>query len=205
MMKNKIITFKEACKYDEIAIELLRTELLNEHILHVIPVNRDPFFYVPDVDLLIVNEYYKIQTVEVKVDTYPAFKDANTGTNVKKIYLETIANDKKFSKSCATDGLGNALTSKADYFLYYFIELQSYLVIPTIRMQEWIRVNMPKGIFEIKSARTYGDDGQYFFSSYGMLVPIDVLIEQCGAKLCKSRTDWNTFKNHYQQEKKKAA
>lgn len=43
-MNNKKITFKEASRYDEIAIELLRTELLNEHILHVIPVNRDPFF-----------------------------------------------------------------------------------------------------------------------------------------------------------------
>lgn len=187
MNENKK-TFYDACKNDKILRKLLQDELKGENILHIIDVGEDRFFMTGvDIDLLIVNKEYKINSVEVKADNY------GTTAGIKKIFLETVSNDNKFSATGGREGLGCAMYSKSDFFLYYFIKLHSYLIIPTRQLQAWITVNLPKGKFEIKTSKTYGYNEQLLYSSYGMLVPINTLIEECGAKLYEAHCDWNDY------------
>ena len=188
-MNEKKNTFQESRKNDKVLRRLLVDELKRDKIIHVVDVGDDKVFMPADIDLLIVNKDYRISSVEAKADNY------GTTAGVKKIFIETISNDKKFAISGGIEGMGNARYSKSDYFLYYFIKLQSYLIIPTKQLQAWITVNLPKGKYEIKTAKTCGLDGKVLYNSYGMLVPINVLIDEAGAKLFDAQCKWEDYIN----------
>ena len=97
-MNEKKNTFQESRKNDKVLRRLLVDELKRDKIIHVVDVGDDKVFMPADIDLLIVNKDYRISSVEAKADNY------GTTAGVKKIFIETISNDKKFAISGGIEG-----------------------------------------------------------------------------------------------------
>ena len=174
---------------DRICRELLAKELLNEKITHVIDVAEDSYFWKEDIDLICVNDNAKNRfvTIEVKVDGY---KPVN---GRKYIFCETISNSNKYLISSGREGLGNLFVSKSDYMLYYFIYSDSYLIVDTKELQEFVKANMEK--YNVKAANTLGYNGHTLYSSYGLLVPVEDVLKKLNAKIIHSRYRFQDFVN----------
>ena len=172
---------------DKIVRTLLSRELINDKTLHVIDVDRDGFFRNADVDLIIVNHQYNLTTAEVKADGFPKINGN------KYVFIETISNSNKYKNSGGHDGLGCCLTSKACYFIFYFIKYNNYMIIKTKDMQKFIEKHGME--YERKQARTFGPDNRtIWYYSEGILVPVDDLIENAGGILKESRIKYEDIK-----------
>ena len=181
----------EGNRNDRIVRKLMAQELVNENIIGVLDVGDNSLFFAPDIDLLLVNKYYHIATAELKADNYDVGFDGK-----KRIYLEYISNNNKYLTSMGKEGIGNVLTSQSTYFIYYFIKTQSYLLMETKKLAEWVRQNVGVGKYQIKSAQTKGYlKDQVLFISYGLVVPINVLMDEIGAKHIPSRINFYEFAN----------
>lgn len=173
---------------DRVCRMLLSKELLSDNITHVIDVADDSYFWKEDIDLICVTKQEKNRfiTVELKADGY---KPDNNGK--KYIFCETVANSNKYLMSSGRDGIGNLFITKSDFMVYYFVHTDTYLVVDTKELQEFVRRNMKK--YTVKSANTYGYGGNILFTSYGLLVPIDDILQSLNSKLITSRYRFDDF------------
>ena len=173
---------------DRVCRMLLSKELLSDNITHVIDVADDSYFWKEDIDLICVTKQEKNRfiTVELKADGY---KPDNNGK--KYIFCETVANSNKYLMSSGRDGIGNLFITKSDFMVYYFVHTDTYLVVDTKELQEFLRRNMKK--YTVKSANTYGYGGNILFTSYGLLVPIDDILQSLNSKLITSRYRFDDF------------
>lgn len=172
---------------DRICRALLSKELLSENITHVIDVGGDSYFWKEDIDLICVSKKEKDRfiTVEIKADGYRPY-------NGKKfIFCETISNSNKYLMSSGREGIGNLFITKSDFMVYYFVHTDNYLVIDTKELQEFVKNNMQR--YTVKSANTYGYDGNVLYTSYGVLVPIEDIMQNLNAKLINSRHRFNDY------------
>jgi hypothetical protein len=190
---NTIIKEKEKdyCKKghedDLIVRTLLSRELINNNTIHVIDVDKDLFFRNADVDLILINKFYNLATAEIKADGFPALG----GT--KYVFLETISNSNRYEKSGGTDGLGCCLTSKSHYFIFYFIKYNTYLILKTSKMKEFIEKNIDK--YDKKQARTWSPDNKkIWYYSEGIIVPVGDLIIEAGGIYKTSRYNYEDIK-----------
>ena len=62
----------EGNKMDKVCRKLLCDELVSDKIVGVIDVGDNNIFWKPDIDLLLVNKFYKLTTLELKADGYDA-------------------------------------------------------------------------------------------------------------------------------------
>lgn len=165
---------------DLIVRTLLKKELVNDKTEYVVDLDKDGFFRVCDIDLILFNKNNKLATAEVKADGFPAIRG-----NKKYVFLELISNSKKYQESDQKDGLGCILTSRAHYFIFYFILYDYYLIINSQKLRQFIKENKDK--YEKKQARTFSPDNrQIWYYSEGILVPVSDLI-QIGGIVKKSR------------------
>lgn len=183
---------------DRVCRALLSKELLSENILHVIDVGNDSYFWKEDIDLICITKKDKDRfiTVEIKADGY---KPNYSGR--KFIFCETVSNSNKYLMSSGREGVGNLFITKSDFMVYYFVHSDTYLVVDTKELQEFVSANMRK--YSVKSAPTYGYDGSVLYTSYGLLVPVDEILQNLNAKLISSRYKFNDFLKL--EEAKKAA
>ena len=173
---------------DLIIRTLLSRELVNDTIIYVKDIDDDLFFRSLDCDLLLVNKSNNIKMAEVKADDYPPIN------NVKYIFLEYISNSNKYKSSRGHDGLGCILTSKCDYFIFYFIKLDKYLVVDSNKLKEFVKNNIMK--YKTKEATTYSPNNKdVWYHSYGLLVPVDDIIAECAASLFDSKIKYDDIKN----------
>lgn len=173
---------------DYIIRTLLSKELVNDTIIYVKDIDDDLFFRNLDCDLLLVNKDNKVKLAEVKADDYPLIN------NVKYIFLEYISNSNKYKSSGGHDGLGCILTSKCDYFIFYFIKLDKYLVADSNKLKEFVKNNINR--YKTKEANTYSPNNkEIWYNSYGLLVPIGDIIRECKASLFDSKIKYNDIKN----------
>ena len=185
----------EGNKIDRVCRRLLQEELLNENIVGVLDVGDNRIFFKPDIDLILVNKYYKLSTLELKAVGFSA--DANGD---HKVFLEYISNQNKFIATNGLEGKGNVLICKADYFLFYFTKEDEYLLMETEKLKEWLLANQTK--FPVKSAPTKGRNGDVLYYSWGVIVPIKILMKEIGAKLIKSHTSFKKYEAAYMSEQK---
>ena len=75
--------------------------------------------------------------------------------------------------------------------VYYFVHTDNYLVIDTKELQEFVKNNMQR--YTVKSANTYGYDGNVLYTSYGVLVPIEDIMQNLNAKIINSRHRFNDY------------
>lgn len=170
---------------DRICRALLARELLNGKTVHVIDVADDKFFQKKDIDMICVNSDLKCTSVEIKADNYAAVG----GT--KYVYLETISNSNKYLRTHSREGKGCMLITQSDYLIFYFIRNDNYMIIRTKDLKQYIYDNLDSGKYEIKSAVTYGYDGNILYNSYGMLVPVNDLVEKVGARVVQSKVRYS--------------
>lgn len=170
---------------DRICRRLLSKELTDNpgnHISHVLDVGDNPFYWKYDIDLLCVSEQLRYSAVEIKADNYPPQK------GVKNLFLEFIANDSQYLASAGKRGTGCILFTKSDYLIFYFIKLDTYLVVPTVPLQEFVRKHLGTEKYKVKGCATTGEDGKVLYSSYGMIVPVpDIMNGIAGCRLLKSQ------------------
>lgn len=165
---------KDYCKKghqdDLIVRSLLKKELVNEKTEHVIDIDQDGFFRKIDIDLILYNKSGKLATVEAKADGFPTIRN-----NKKYVFLELISNSKKYQESNQKDGLGCILTSRANYFIFYFTIYDYYLIINSQKLRSFIKENKDK--YETKKARTFSPDNKsIWYYSEGILVPVMDLV-----------------------------
>lgn len=174
---------------DKIIRTLLSRELVNEKTIYVYDIDHDEFFRELDVDLILTNYLFKYASVECKADGFPVLKDGK-----KYIFLELVSNSKKYESSGGQDGLGCILSSKAHFFIFYFIKFDYYLIINSRKLREFIRNNETK--YKRKTANTWSPNNkQIWYSSYGIIVPVMDIVEFCDGILKKSRYKYEDIKN----------
>ena len=83
----------EGNKMDRVCRKLLCDELVSDKIVGVIDVGDNNIFWKPDIDLLLVNKFYKLTTLELKADGYDADR-----SGVRRVFLEYIGNAKQLYK-----------------------------------------------------------------------------------------------------------
>ena len=186
-------TSKEAnyCKKghddDKIVRTLLSRDLINDIIIHTVDVDYDSFFRSLDIDLILYNKDNKMATAEIKADAFPVMKDGK-----KYIFCELVSNSKKFEESKGKTGQGCILTSKSDYFIFYFILYDSYLVIKSNILRDYILNNKEK--YDEKKARTWSPDNKkIWYYSIGRVVPIDDILK-IGGTYVESRYKYEDIK-----------
>lgn len=174
---------------DKIVRSILTKELINEKTIYVYDIDHDEFFRELDVDLILTNYLFKYASVECKADGFPVLKDGK-----KYIFLELVSNSKKFESSGGQDGLGCILSSKAHFFIFYFIKYDYYLIINSIKLREFIKNNETK--YKRKTANTWSpDNSRIWYSSYGIIVPVMDIVKECGGILKKSRYKYEDIKS----------
>lgn len=172
---------------DRVCRALLSKELLSDNITHVIDVGEDSYFWKEDIDLICVSRQEKNRfiTVEIKADGYKPVKGK------KYIFCETISNHNKYLLSAGREGVGNLFVTKSDFMVYYFVHSDTYLIVDTKELQEYVKRNMQH--YTVKSAPTYGYDGNVLYTSYGLLVPIEDILHHLNAKLINSRYRFSDY------------
>ena len=172
---------------DRICRALLSKELLSNTITHIIDVGSDAYFWKEDIDLICISNHKKNRfiTVEIKAD---GFRPIN---GKKYIFCETISNSNKYLMSSGKEGIGNLFVTKSNFIIYYFIHTDTYLVIDTKELQEFVKKNMQQ--YTVKSSSTYGYDGNVLYTSYGLLVPINDILQHLNSKLINSRCQFNDY------------
>lgn len=172
---------------DRVCRALLSKELLSDTIAHVIDVGNDSYFWKEDVDLICVSTHptNRFVTVEIKADGY---KPVN---GKKYIFCETISNSNKYLISAGREGLGNLFITKSDFMIYYFVHTDTYLVVDTKELQAFVKNNMRT--YNVKSCDTYGYEGKILYTSYGLLVPTEDILNCLNAKIISSRHRFKDF------------
>ncbi len=184
---------------DRICRKLLSKELLNESITHVIDVGDDSYFWKEDIDLVCISNKVKDRfiTVEIKADGHKP-------TNGKKfIFCETVSNSNKYLISSGKEGVGNLFVTKSDYMIYYFVHTDTYLVVPTKQLQDFVRKNMRT--YSVKSCNTLGYDGRPLYTSYGLLVPVEDILRHLNSKLITSKHHFKDFLADEESDENKIA
>ena len=173
---------------DLIVRTLLSRELLNDKTIHTIDVDKDLFFNDTDVDLILVNKHYNLTTVEVKADGFPEIR----GT--KYVFLELISNSVKYKSSGGQEGLGCCLTSKSKYFIFYFIKYDTYLVLESQKLREFIKNN--KDNYEHKQAKTWSPNNKkIWYYTDGIVVPVQDLVDGAAGIVKNSRYKYLDIKS----------
>ena len=175
----------EGNRNDRICRALLAKELLNGKTVHVIDVSEDAFFQKKDIDIICINDKLKSATVEIKADNYGAVK----GT--KYVFLETISNSNKYLTSNSKEGRGCIMITESDFLIFYFIRSDTYMIVKTKLLQNYLHKHMNSGKYLVKSTSTYGYNGIPLYDSYGLLIPVSDLIESIGARVVESRYKYN--------------
>lgn len=174
---ERAITEKERnwCKAghvdDAVARYLLSKELTHNkdvdsyfgHIDEVIDTDAFDIFRRRDVDLLahLLDNRCWIE-LEVKVDDYKEIIDKD-GTH-KYIFVETVSNDTRGT-------MGWLYTSSANYFIYYFKQLDRYIIIDADYLRAYVAYN--QGNLQRKSGRTWSrDNSTILYHSNGYLVDV---------------------------------
>lgn len=173
---------------DFIIRTLLKKELVNGKTIHVIDLDGDDFFRKRDIDLLLINKKLNTTMAEIKADGFPKLRD-----NKKYVFLELISNSKKYEDSDGQDGLGCILTSQCDYFIFYFILYDCYLIIESPKLKKFITEN--KDRYQEKKARTWSpDNSTIWYYSIGYIVPVDDIVTHCSGILKRSRYKYKNEK-----------
>ena len=183
---------------DRICRALLSKELLSDSIMHVIDVGGDSYFWKEDIDLICVSKKDKDRfiTIEIKADGYKPYNGQ------KYIFCETISNSNKYLMSSGREGIGNLFITKSDFMVYYFVHTDTYLIVETKQLQNFVRANLQK--YTVKSAPTYGYRGDVLYTSYGLLVPIDDILANLNARLINSRYKFDDYLKLEEDSKKTA-
>lgn len=186
---------------DETCRKLLSDALISEHIIGVLDVGDNSIFWPADIDLLIVNKHYKVNSVEVKGVGFGNMRH-NTLNNLT-VFLEYISNDKKYLESGGKKGVGCTRICKADFYLFYFVKLDAYLLTETKKLQEFLEKNLEK--YPSKYSSTYGKDGQELYKTYGIIVPVTTLIQEVDGKYIKSNCSYAAYEQKVLNERNKKA
>ena len=176
----------EGNKMDKVCRRLLCDELVSDKIVGVIDVGDNNIFWKPDIDLLLVNKFYKLTTLELKADGYDADR-----SGVRRVFLEYIGNDNRYLSTNGVEGRGNVFKCKAEFFVFYFIKTDQYLIMKTKQLQEWLEKNQNK--YPVKNSPTRGYNGDVLYNTWGILVPVKVLIEEVEAELIDSRLKYKDY------------
>lgn len=156
---------------DAVARYLLSKELTHNKdvntyigsIDEVIDTDAFDMFRRRDVDLLahLLDNRCWIE-IEVKVDDYKEIIDVD-GTH-KYIFVETVSNDVKGT-------MGWLYTSSANYFIYYFKQLDRYIIIDADYLRAYVAYN--QNYLQRKSGRTWSrDNSTILYHSDGYLVDV---------------------------------
>lgn len=172
---------------DRVCRALLSKELLSDNIAHVIDVGGDSYFWKEDIDLICVSKKQKDRfvTIEIKADGYKPV------AGKKFIFCETISNNNKYLLSAGREGIGNLFITKSDFMVYYFIHTDTYLIVDTKELQEFVRKNMQT--YTVKSSPTYGYGGNVLYTSYGLLVPVEDILKNLNSRLINSSHHFNDY------------
>ena len=183
----------EGNKMDKVCRKLLCDELVSDKIVGVIDVGDNNIFWKPDIDLLLVNKFYKLTTLELKADGYDADR-----SGVRRVFLEYIGNDNRYLSTNGVEGRGNVCKCKAEFFVFYFIKTDQYLIMKTKQLQEWLEKNQNK--YPVRNSPTRGYNGDVLYNTWGVLVPVKVLIEEVEAELIDSRLKYKDYEAAYLKE-----
>lgn len=190
----------EGNKMDKVCRALLKDALISETVLDVLDVGNNPVFYPADIDLLLVKSDFNISTLEIKANGYGNGKGS---LNNQSVFIEYISNDRKYLESGGKAGLGCARICKAEFFLFYFIKYDYYLLFKTKELQEFLENNIEK--YPSKYAVTNDKNGQELYKSYGLIVPIEILRKEAGGVLIKSNCSYNKYEKEYLKQNSEKA
>ena len=166
---------------DRVCRALLAKELLNEKTIHVIDVANDKFFQKKDIDIICINKELKSTTVEIKAT------NSGNAYGTKTVFLETISNSNKYLTSNSKEGRGCILITESDFLIFYFIRSDTYMIVKTKALQNYVQKHISSGKYPVKSTSTYGYNGMPLYDSYGLIVPVQDLITEAGARIVTSK------------------
>ena len=157
---------------DAVARYILAKELVHNSdattylgaIDEVIDTDAYDIFRHRDVDLLahLLHNRCWIE-VEVKADGYKEIRESD-GSMHKYIFVETVSNDVRGT-------MGWLHTSSANYFIYYFIQMDKYIIIDADYLRAYVEYN--KQHLQHKTSQTYARDNKtVLYRSHGYLVDV---------------------------------
>lgn len=153
---------------DKIVKEILRREFLE--IGYTDFVDLDPMDWARkfDIDFLISGQNKNTLLMEIKADSYKVLSDG-----LKSIFIEIKSNIQK-----NIDGW--LYTSRCNYFIFYFILYDYYLIIDRQKLLNFMNSNLDK--YNKKLSRTFApDNSKIWYETEGRVVPIyDILQYQIG-------------------------
>ena len=139
---------------DQTTRRLMCSALLSDSIIKCYDVGDDETFWSGDIDMLLVNKDFKIDTLEIKA---VGFGNARNSLDELSVFLEYISNDKKYLQTGGKQGVGCTRICKATYYLFYFTKIDYYLLFETKQLQDFLERNLEK--FPSKASVTYGKNG----------------------------------------------
>lgn len=185
---------------DQTTRRLMCSALLSDSIIKCYDVGDDETFWSGDIDMLLVNKDFKIDTLEVKA---VGFGNARNSLDELSVFLEYISNDKKYLLSGGKQGIGCTRICKATYYLFYFTKIDYYLLFETKQLQDFLERNLEK--FPSKASVTYGKNGEELYKTYGIIVPVNVLRQEAGGRFIKSPLCYKKFEQEILKERNKKA
>ena len=185
---------------DQATRKLMCSALLSDSIIRCYDVGDDETFWAGDIDILLVNKDFKIDTLEIKA---VGFGNARNSLDELSVFLEYISNDKKYLQTGGKQGVGCTRICKATYYLFYFTKIDYYLLFETKQLQDFLERNLEK--FPSKASITYGKNGEELYKTYGIIVPVNVLRQEAGGRFIKSPLCYKKFEQEVLKERNKKA
>lgn len=169
MSKEKSYSMKETMKIGDEGMSIVR-HFLETHPSHInfFNVEKDKAYQNVDIDFLWTywNNGQPIQsTCELKTDTY----------KTQNFFFETHSNLTKGTPGCF-------MYTEAKFLFYYFINKGDLYIMHTDTVRNWFLENISR--FQEKFLNTKSDeDDETYYRSAGRLVPIPILLRECGEQV----------------------
>ena len=198
MKKENSYSMKETVQIGDEGMGIVRS-FLEQHPSHIefINVEKNEAYQKIDIDFLwtyMLNGKVVQSTCELKTDTY----------TTQNLFFETHSNLTKGTPGCF-------MYTEATYLFYYYINKGELYIMHTNTVREWFKVNIDRFQEKFLNTKSNQSDEKYYRSA-GRLVPIPVLLSECGEsiycfKLSRHGFDKsyiNLNPNHWKQKIKKA-
>lgn len=154
--------FKDMCKVSSTGIEVV-TKLLSDspRIASIINAENHKLFRYLDIDLIVTKKTGEVITIEIKTDTH------TTGN----LYIELKSNIEHNTQ-------GWLYKSKADYIYYYFTKTNQLIAIDLESLQDHLR-DFRGYKYTFNQTTVQGTK----YTTLGVLIPIDALLNNCKSKV----------------------
>ena len=134
----------------------------------IVDVRKDEQYQTEDIDFLIIGKDGIRRSVEVKTDSY---KSGN-------FFYETVS-------AVETNSLGCMYKSKAEYLVYYFINMNRLFIIEFKEFNDWMRKLIAEGNPKLRCKQFNNNryDGVSQYTSQGYTIPIQYVLDNFHGKL----------------------